>query len=593
MMVPALAVLLGIALSCEEELGTLGEGVIGGEPFTTGSVTYDVFSFNKKVQAVRTNGLPLYQLGVFNDPVYGKTTASIATQLRLPVNNNGSVNTRFGDLEEDENETVTEVFLYLPYQRPPNSLQDSDRDGVENMLDFDAFDANSDSDKDGVSDIEETRRGTNPLNPDTDGDGINDDEDEDTNLANTFPRRLDLDSIYGNRTLPFRIKVERLNFFLRDLDPDVNFEEAQEYFSNQEFSPAFVGEVLANEEITISDQQIVTFNEDDPDTERDESLTIDADETLSPGIRVALDTDFFQQNLLNLEGKPELLSQANFADFLRGIYISLESINVDIMCLFNLSQANIGVTYEYDDENSDGETERRERTYTLTLAGNAVNTLTNDAYPPEISNSLDTGENAARIYLKGGAGIVNEIALFDDSDQRGADIINQIRANNWIINEANLVFYVDQDALDLVGGTTEPPRLYLFNAETNEPIYNANTEVFESQDNSLRFFQNYDGLLEKEGSGENARGVKYTIRITEHINNIIVRDAENARLRLCLTSNIGITAVNEAMGSGSSVIDIPIMSTINPLGTVLFGSNVNAENEDKKLQLELFFTEAN
>ena len=39
-------------------------------------------------------------------------------------------------------------------------------------------------------------------------------------------------------------------------------------------------------------------------------------------------------------------------------------------------------------------------------------------------------------------------------------------------------------------------------------------------------------------------------------------------------------------------IDVPIMSTINPLGTVLFGSNV-PDFDDRKLQLEIFYTEAN
>ena len=55
--------------SCEDELDTIGEGVVGGEPFTTGKVEYDVFAYNKGITAVQTNRLPLYQLGTFTDPL--------------------------------------------------------------------------------------------------------------------------------------------------------------------------------------------------------------------------------------------------------------------------------------------------------------------------------------------------------------------------------------------------------------------------------------------------------------------------------------------------------------------------------------------
>ena len=108
-----------LIVSCEEELDTIGEGVIDGEPFTTGKVEYDVFAYNKGITAVQTNRLPVYQLGTFNDPIYGQRKASIISQLQLTT---GSPT--FGDLsqasEDDpdndqENETVTEVYLNIPF----------------------------------------------------------------------------------------------------------------------------------------------------------------------------------------------------------------------------------------------------------------------------------------------------------------------------------------------------------------------------------------------------------------------------------------------------------------------------------------------
>lgn len=326
-----LVLLFAISLvSCEEDITTIGNGVIDGDPFVTDMAVYDVFAFNKKVEAVQTNSLPIYQLGVFNDPVFGRTTASITTQVSLP---GGAGNPTFGtysqltedtsdsdDIEStiEENETVTEVFLYIPYSR--NSSADSDLDGVANEFDVDPLDPNSDSDGDGLTDNQERLAGSDPLNEDTDGDGILDDEDTST-LANRFPIKRDLDSIYGNREAPFNFKVERSTFYLRDLDPNTNFQESQAYFSNQEFAPAFVSDVLYEGEVQINDEQTLIFQEDDPDTEDDESL--ESPQVIEPGIRVPLNAAFFQNNILDKEGQSELISDSNFKDFFRGIHLTV------------------------------------------------------------------------------------------------------------------------------------------------------------------------------------------------------------------------------------------------------------------------------
>lgn len=594
--------LLLVFTACEEELGTLGEGVIAGEPFTTGREVFDVFAFNKSVMAVQTNRLPLYQLGTFNDPVYGRRNATIISQLTLP---NVQGNPTFGDSSQatednadndeiastiPENETVTAVYLHLPFQQPPAS-SDSDGDGIPDALEpeGDEEDPNSDFDGDGVTDNEERVLGSNPFDPNEDGSG-------DDFIPNTFPQRFDLDSIYGDRNQVFNLKVYRSTFFLRDLDPGANFEEAQQYFSNQDFS-AFRGEVLYDSEnpdedpLTISDEEFLFFQDDDPDTDTDESLQVRT--RLNPGIRVPLDNEFFQTNILDKEGQSELLSQTNFNDFFRGIQVVGDDME-DLMFLLDMTQATITVTYDFQDYNSTDETiETTERDFVLNLlfnnngvvTGNAVNSFVDDPLPGDIAQDLDNGENTDRIYVKSGQGTITEVKLFGEEDTAADEVINQIRANNWIINEANLVFFVDQNMV--TDTSEEPPRLYLFNGETNQPLYNVATENSTGEE-PLRLFLNYDGILEEE----NGRGVKYTVRITDYINDIIVRDSTNASLALTTTSNIRFATVNEAMGTGNTVIDVPVLSTISPLGTVLFGSNVDAANEDKKLKLEIFYTEA-
>ena len=589
-----LAVIL-FAISCEEDPTTIGVGVINESPLRTDAQAFDVFVFNRNIDAVQTNKLPVYQLGNFVDPVYGRTEARITTQVGLE---GGLGNPTFGVLsqeEEDvadtdgddntipENERVTEVFFYIPFLQSPGG--DIDFDGVINDLDVDPEDPNSDSDGDNVSDNDERISGTDPLNDDTDGDGILDDVDLEI-VANIFPRQVDLDSIYGPRDIPFNFKLERSTFFLRDLDPDSGFLEAQEYFSSQQFSPDFVDQVFFEGPVTIETEETIIFMEDDPDTEDDESLIID--QRLQPGIRVPIDIDFFQQNIIDNEGKSPLLSAANFVEFFRGVHLSVSD---DILLVLDVTQGNITINYEYDAIDEEGEMVVEKESYVLTLItggdtvpinGNAVNTFNNDNYPPEIANELDTDNNASRIYLKGGSGTYAEVQLFEPNN--GETIINQIKANNWIINEANLVFHVDRDALDAAGITDEPPRIYLYNAETNRQLY----DITLGTESTVvgRIDGSYGGFLEEE----NDQGVKYTVRITNYINDIIVRDSVNATLGLAVTADITNIEARAAMLDSGSEDDLSLGATMTPLSTVLIGSEV-PESDDRKLRLEIFFTE--
>lgn len=602
----ALAVMSSLFLfvSCEEELTTLGDGVVAGDPFSTGQAEYDVFANNKRVLAVQTNRLPLYQLGFFDDPIYGRSEAKITSQLRLSTVNpsfgNYSQSTEDGAETDDsddtinEEETVTEVTLYIPYQLASIEFRDKDNDGVPVSTDVDDNDSESDSDNDGVTDAGETAIGSDPLNPDETG-------AEEDFVANQFPQTFPLDSIFTNDiSKPFALQVAESTFFLNDLNPDSNFEEAQQYFSDRDLASQFVGQTLASSDTTqiiIDNQEFFELTEDDEDTEDVNEFNIDRQ---NPGIRIKLDPSFFQENLLDKEGSFELLSQANFTNLIRGIHLSLTPLEEDFLILLDLSQASITVNYTFKDVPSSSDTDDEDSTtvtevesqYVLNLIqfsgtavlGNAVNTILNPNFPDFI-DSGDTS-NAERLYLKGGPGSYAELLLFGED---GDSTIDEIRANNWIINEANLELYIDRETLDGQMASYEPPRLYLYNAETNAPVYNAITET-NTADTSLGAFLNYDGILAKE----DGKGVKYTLRITEYLNDIIVRDSTNVPLRLAVSSDVRVTAAQESMVQGTlEHPDVPVMSTVNPFGTILFGGNVSPANEDKKLKLRLFYTEAN
>ncbi|MEO0573132.1 MAG: DUF4270 family protein [Bacteroidota bacterium] len=610
--------LLVFLVSCEEELDTLGDGVIASEPFVTGKADFDVFAFNRSAVAVQTNRLPLYQIGVYNDPLYGRREAVVTSQITFPALQGDPVfgNTRqnLEDLPEasrgqdtiPENETVREVILYLPYQLVnSNANADTDGDGVPNELDIDPDDPNSDTDGDGVSDNDERIVQSDPFDADEDGTG-------DDFIAGNFIRSFALDSIFSRRFVGLEgqapylgeqldLKVERSTFFLRDLDPNSNFEESQEYFSNTDITTFVEGEPLFEGTVTIDNKEIVTFQEDNPDTLEDESVIVST--RLNPGVEVALNTQFFQENILDKEGSFDLLTQSNFSNFLRGFHLSITPVNEDLMILFDLSQATITITYEFDDfvrdDSGEGTTEtieRVERDFVLNFLqvqnnlvfGNAVNTFIDAPLPSNVEAQLDDDQsNANRLFLKGGSGTFSELRLFDQDESMANDIIEDIRANNWIINEANLVFYVDRDAIDIVGGTLEPEQLYLFDSRSNLPLFdNSSVNGFASVLDLLR--ETFGGNLEKSSDG---RGTKYTMRVTDYINDLIVRDSILAPINLSLSSSLLVTNTLEAESAMGETVDLPVMNTLNPFGTILFGNNVPAEEEDKRLKLQIFFTE--
>ncbi|NNK19510.1 MAG: DUF4270 family protein, partial [Maribacter sp.] len=200
---PVIAGILTVVafISCEEELTTIGAEVRGGEPFITDKAEFDVFAYNSNIEAVRTNQLPIYQLGVYNDPLYGKTEASITSQLLLTA-----VSPNFGVFsQEDEDnwdtdnnvstipevEIVDSVYLYIPFLKNPKG--DLDGDGVADEYDIDPRDANSDTDGDGFTDNEERVSGTNPL--------VVDSIDDEGFIANNFSKKVDIDSIYVNNQI--------------------------------------------------------------------------------------------------------------------------------------------------------------------------------------------------------------------------------------------------------------------------------------------------------------------------------------------------------------------------------------------------------
>ena len=586
-------------LSCTKEYNSIGTEILKSDTFETSLENIPVFASQKRIQPFKSNGLTSYQLGQINDNIFGKTEASFITQLTLSQPNpyfgkwdsESEINGDSNNIKViEENETVNNVVLEIPFF---NNTFDSDGDGVIDLYDVDSNDIYSDSDGDGVSDIVEKSNGTDPLNPDTDGDGINDNEDTESINPNNGATVYDVDSLIGNINASFKIKIEELDYYLRDYDPTNNFESFQKYYSDDHFIKNFSKETLFDDNIEIDTNEIVIYNEDDPDTnDVDESTTVK--ERLSPRLKIPLDNAFFQDKILNKEGSVDLLNPDNFNLFFKGLIISSYNFSDDLLMILDYSNSKIKINYDYDvyndngtaDDTSDDSVEKENKDFEILLSGNQLNLFNKDNYSQEILDNVNNSENLSKGYLKGGEGFMLELDLFTENN--GENILNEIRSKGWLINEANLTVYVDQTTINSYGGLIEPARLYLYNIEDQTPLIDYfidNSTGNKESDKKI----NHDGLLEYQSD---KKGLKYKIRISEHIKNIVRNDSISPKLGLVVTSSIE-NSQNLDLRENYSLSKIPISSAINPLGTVIYGPNPGSENFDKRLRLEIYYTEIN
>lgn len=102
--------------SCQEDFNSVGSDIINNPNFEFD--LYDeatVVAYSRRAHPVQTNNLPVYQLGVFNDPVFGKTEASILAQVTMQQSNPS-----FG-----ENPEIERVILSIPYFSTSTGTNDS------------------------------------------------------------------------------------------------------------------------------------------------------------------------------------------------------------------------------------------------------------------------------------------------------------------------------------------------------------------------------------------------------------------------------------------------------------------------------------
>jgi hypothetical protein len=526
-------------VSCQEDFNTIGSDIIGdGSLLSQLDNTKTVVAYSRKLAPVQTNIIPVSQLGVFNDGTFGKSSISFLTQLQMET-----PNVIFGDSIGHEI-TLDSVMLYIPYYN-----QNTTEDGVTSYT---------------------------------------------------------LDSVYG--ASPINININESNYFLRDLDPSSNFQDAQLYYSNE--ATLFEANLLQNElatEITDFIPSSEGYEIINRDTSTDGSTQIDTT-IIAPGIRVALSNDYFQEKILGKEGAPELSNDNNFKDYFRGLYFKVNSDTEDgNLLIFNPELATITLYYNFlrADVDSSGDPVLDDdgnavidtiyNNYILRFGGINLNVFDNEL-SPDIAAAIanpNTLEGDETLYLRGGDGIMTVINLFgEDVDSNGiADELEVLRDQEWIIDDARLKFYIDQNKV--TGGNTEPERISIYNINNSTVLADYFLDPT-SSNLPADAITNHLGKIERDTDNN---GVSYTINLTHHISNLINKDSTNVSLGLMTSQNVllnGFQKLDTLLNPNQELPTIKTVqrsSVISHEGTVLYGNNTL--NEDKKLVLEIYYTEPN
>ena len=536
--------------SCDKEFTSIDSDVISAENainFNTSSIDYPIVASNLRLNPVKSNNLPSFMLGYNNNPFYGESKASFLGQI-VPAEFSPS----FG-----ENVVLDSVVLTIPYYS----------------------------------------RGV--------------DTDDDGNIS------YEIDSVYGNTAT--KLYVYKSNFYLRDFNPSGDFSDSQNYYSNGALSNS---ETINQSEIEaelLYESGILGDGSDDfiPSSERIDLTLLDSlgesyvASSIAPAVRLKLNNpndNFWESLFFENEGNPELINPNTFKEFFRGLYIKADGVNSEgSMMLLNFASSNTKLTIHYTSETSTDsdtdsggtstETITSQNEYVLNFTDNLVNIYENN-FQVDVSNS-NTVEGDERIYLKGGEGYMSTVDLFsgDIEDDNGVmvnafdhfknsfyDQENEIA--NKIINEAYIEFFVDQT--QDIG--SEPDRIYLYNFEQNTALIDYFLDQSVSS-TTINAKINHLEPLTRDGDSITGEGVKYKIRITEHLNNLILRDSTNAKLALVVTSNVGSIDNFSILNSGEEERDFPSGAILTPKGTVLHGTQ--SEDLDKRPRIKIYYTDPN
>jgi hypothetical protein len=515
---------LSAIIACEEDFTNIGSNVITNTKFSTNTFNSEIVLENSAVESVKSDNIlgepGQYLLGVFASTDYEKLEASIISQIAISTTLELIAPDTLAKYQTSTTSiltTIDTVFIKLPYQA---TLVNNTASGPEYTL----------------------------------------------------------DSIIGDASKAFTLNAYQTSTYLSRLNPS-DPSKLNNYYSNDVFEKTgdalnavsnFQFKPSANDTVMIikrraSNNALVTR-----DTVKYSTSTSTATSTAVPVpfAAIPLNEDKFKALFLDKYSSSEFDSQDEFNDYFRGLILEASG-NEGSLISFNFSNTapalnpSIEVYYTNTAVNTQSgdtiKTFRKNDSFLLSGLRSAIYKLDKKTYPKN-----------NEIKLQGTAGSEASIDLFGaDLDNNGiADKIEELRAKNWLINEASLTFYINQSA----DTTALPYRLYMYKTAENLTSTTSLTQIKDTYSETT-----FGGFLERDANG-NAE--KYTFKITDYISDLLSGlEDESPILKLKV----------------HNVTDNPLSSTVftnyswSPKAITLL--NQDAVNGDKRAVLKISYSE--
>ncbi|NRT12980.1 DUF4270 domain-containing protein [Flavobacterium sp. 14A] len=504
--------------SCDKDINTIGDGIVGDDHFGFEKLTSEVVAYNQKISAVQSNNLPVNALGIYDTEAFGTTTANFNTQVALQT-----VAPTFGN-----NPVIESVVLTIPYF----SVQKSIDVNGDSTYELDSIYGPSDA-KIKLS-VYESGYFMRALDPDT-------------GLKETQKYYTDQNADFDN------VKVgARLNNSTDVTENDAFVFSAAEYKSS------------------VTTDGVTTVTRTKPGMRLNlnksyfKTKIIDA---ATSGKLATADTfrDYFRGLYFKVEksgSSPSALAMLNFREGKITINYKedtsvTDNSRVDKSVVINLTGNTVSLLQESNSKPA------------YTAATTNANKTTGDE-----KLYLKGGQGSMAIVELFGKD------LYGSDGKTGApngvaDELDVIRSSGWLINEASLVFHADGTTS---GNDAKVNRIYLYDVDNSTVVRDHssdNTTATSIKSGKIIF----SGLLNKTSESDNTYKIRITDQIRNLIQN---QDSTNVRLGVVVTEDINTISVSKLKVANSTIEDVATASVMSPQGVVLYGSKaVNADKRLK------------
>ena len=317
-----------------------------------------------------------------------------------------------------------------------------------------------------------------------------------------------LDSILGDPDTAVDIQVLQNETFLNTLDP-LDPTKKNSFFSDAEY----LGNTVLNENSTPysfkpkASDTIFKFNRIDRSVSLANTTTYEdilrvynAQGAKIPFLAIPLDLTTMKSIFWDEFENTSFSSKDDFDEYFKGIKI-IASGNNGAMAPFNLATTptpSVDFYYTKSVLEAGNVKDTIQSKYTFPLSGirNSIYKMSPIAMQPP----------ANKFVIQGTAGSSAEIKILDNAK------VQELRANNWLINDVSLTFYVDQTI------NTEaniiPQQLFLYQNKDNGTGGITPTHISDSYNEPAYFGGNLT-LTEDENPE------KYIFRITDYISNLL------------------------------------------------------------------------